>query len=85
MTKCVAEAWSSLHSHQSDIIIGTCRRLGISLPIEGSQDQQLSVKGIPSENLIIGDWQQELPVSYSRRGRRTVQEEEACEYIEPQQ
>lgn len=38
-------------------VIQTFRSLGLSLPIDGSGDNELSVKGIPPDLLQIGDWQ----------------------------
>lgn len=58
--KCIAEAWDILHRKHSLIIQSSFRRVGLSLPIDGSCDHALSVKNIPSDVLHIGDWAQDL-------------------------
>jgi hypothetical protein len=54
MTKWVAEAWEKLHKDHQDAIINTFRNVGLSLPIDGSQDHELSIRDLP--NIVVGDW-----------------------------
>lgn len=41
--------------HQ-ELVVQTFRKLGLTLPIDGSSDEELSVKGIDSSLVQIGDW-----------------------------
>ncbi|KAL0639302.1 hypothetical protein Q9L58_001763 [Maublancomyces gigas] len=59
MTKAVGEAWKRFSHEKVDIITSCFRRLRLSLAIDGSEDKELSVKGIPG--LEIGDWTRESP------------------------
>ena len=54
MTKWVAEAQEKLHKDHQDAIINTFRNVGLSLPTDGSQDHELSIRDLP--NIIVGDW-----------------------------
>lgn len=54
MTKWVAEAWEKVHKDHQDAIINTFRNVGLSLPTDGSQDHELSIRDLP--NIIVGDW-----------------------------
>jgi len=42
------------------VIQSSFRRVGLSLPIDGSCDHELSVKNMPFDVLQIGDWTQDL-------------------------
>lgn len=59
ITRCVANAWKQFHQCRQHNIIKTFQNLGLSLPIDGSQDHCLHIKDISAEDLIIGDWHQE--------------------------
>ena len=37
-------------------MVKTFRKLGLTLPVDGSSDRELSVKGIDPSLLEIGDW-----------------------------
>lgn len=60
ITTCVAEAWERFCTTRKELIVQTFRNLGLSLPIDGSCDDELKVKGIAVEDLQIGDWQRVL-------------------------
>lgn len=48
ITYWVAQVWRELHAEQSDIIIKTFRKLGLSLAVNGSENKELRVKDIPN-------------------------------------
>jgi len=39
------------------LIVSTFRKLGLTLPLDGSCDEELAVKGISSNLLKIGSWE----------------------------
>ncbi|KAG0123621.1 hypothetical protein HOY82DRAFT_543441 [Tuber indicum] len=57
-TEAVGRAWEEWHqSHaRQKIIIQSFRRTGISLPVDGSCDSELSIKGFAPGELTVGDW-----------------------------
>lgn len=56
MTWIVSETWEWLHCEKNQLIIKAFRQVGITLPIDGTQDSQLTIKGL--EDLEIGDWRE---------------------------
>jgi len=57
VTHAVGQAWEIFCEKNQESVIQTFRSLGLTLPIDGSCDNELSVKGIPPDLLPIGDWQ----------------------------
>ena len=57
-THCVGEAFNQFHSSKSHVIKNSFRKLGLSLPIDGSQDHELDIKGFTS--IDIGNWKEDL-------------------------
>lgn len=53
---CLASAWETFCTNKRELIISSFRKVGLALPIDGSCDEELSIKGIPPEELIVGDW-----------------------------
>ena len=64
MTKCVGEAWEIFNRDGQEVIIKSFRCLGISLPVDGSCDSELSIKVLETSVLSEGikQWAQ-LPVA----------------------
>jgi hypothetical protein len=58
MTRCVGEAWSTFCRERRAVVIKSFRQLGISLPIDGSSDGEISVKGLSTERLMaaLTEW-----------------------------
>ena len=52
--KLVGQAWRELHTKHASLIRQTFRKLGLSLAIDGSEDEELSIKDIP--NIQVADW-----------------------------
>ena len=50
----VGQAWRALHSQHTSTIRQTFRNLGLSLAVDGSEDEEIKVKDIPG--LEVGDW-----------------------------
>lgn len=57
-TQAVGQAWGEWHSSVASrkIVIKSIRDTGISLPVDGSCDHELNIKGFPLGELVIGDW-----------------------------
>ena len=58
MTHCVSKAFYDFHREKGDVIRRSFRKVGLTLPIDGSLDHELDIKGFMS--LEIGDWRQDL-------------------------
>jgi hypothetical protein len=52
MTHCVARAWEKFCNERQEVIVRSFRCLGISLPIDGSADAELSIKGLDTSRLM---------------------------------
>ena len=57
-THCVGNAFSQFHSTKANLIATSFRKVGLSLPIDGSLAQELDIKGFT--HLEIGDWRNDL-------------------------
>jgi len=59
MTHCVARAWEKFCNEHQEVIVWSFRCLGISLPIDGSADVELSIKGLDTSRLItaLENWE----------------------------
>jgi len=57
-TECVGEAFHQFHTERAEVIQRSFRKVGLSLPIDGSADNELDIKGLT--NLRIGDWRGDL-------------------------
>lgn len=57
-TEAVGKAWEEWHQSNArrKIVIQSFRDTGISLPVDGSCDRELKIKGFAPEELVIGDW-----------------------------
>lgn len=53
---CLADAWETFCTTKRELIVSSFRKVGLALPIDGSCDDELSIKGISSEDLRVGDW-----------------------------
>jgi hypothetical protein len=50
----VAQAQEDLYKYDSDLIRQTFTDLGLSLPTDGSQDNEIKIKDLPS--IQVGNW-----------------------------
>ncbi|RPA91146.1 DDE-domain-containing protein, partial [Choiromyces venosus 120613-1] len=53
-TNCVDDAWYQFCIEKKDIVESVFRKVGLSLPADGSNDKELDIKGF--EGIEIGDW-----------------------------
>ena len=56
VTQAVGEAWEKFSQTYQELVVITFGKLGLTLPINGSCDDELSIKGIDPLLLRIGDW-----------------------------
>ncbi|KAF8532818.1 hypothetical protein BDD12DRAFT_901616 [Trichophaea hybrida] len=57
----IGEAWKQFSYEKRDLIIHAFQKTGIALPVDGSMDSIISIRGFTAENLVvIGDWQKQL-------------------------
>ena len=56
MTHWIAQAFERVHVEHKDAIIACFKSVGLSLPVDGSEDHLLKVRDC--SNLTYGDWQQ---------------------------
>ena len=59
-TWCVGQAWAQFtgSARGKKIIQDSFRNVGLALPIDGSQDSELNIKGFTGAEMVIGDWSQ---------------------------
>lgn len=55
VTQAVGQAWEQFSDTHQELIVTTFRKLGLTPPIDGSYDSEISIKGIDSALLRIGD------------------------------
>lgn len=86
VTHVVANAWSAFTSEKDELIRKSFRDLGVTLPIDGSKDNQIRVKGF--ENINLGDWTEDLPLPlplYPEESHRSLPQEttshDALEFV----
>ena len=80
VTQAVGAAWEQFCEKHQGLVVQTFRKLGITLPIDGSSDGELSVKGIDSSLLEIGDWRREQNATSSEAdGLELLRNEETGE------
>jgi len=58
MTHCVAEAWTAFTQKKREVMIKSFRQLGLSLPLDGSSDGEISIKGLDTPILMdaLREW-----------------------------
>ena len=57
-THCVGKAFYEFHAERREVIQRSFRKVGLTLPIDGSLDHELDVKGFMG--LEVGDWRRDL-------------------------
>jgi len=55
LTKWVRQAWDDLHRYDSKVIRQAFRDVGLALLVDGSQDDKIKIKDLPS--IKVGNWQ----------------------------
>lgn len=60
VTHVVATAWKAFCEEKAELVQKAFREVGISLPLDGSCDHEIKIKGFPGLN--IGNYNEELPV-----------------------
>ncbi|KAG0126871.1 hypothetical protein HOY82DRAFT_542363 [Tuber indicum] len=61
VTHAVGQAWERFTETHQELVVTTFRKLGLTLPIDGSYDSELSIKGIDPSLLKIGNWEEGAP------------------------
>ncbi|KAG0133548.1 hypothetical protein HOY82DRAFT_536636 [Tuber indicum] len=54
VTRAVGEAWEQFSRERVEVVRRSFRIVGLSLPIDGSEDHELSIKGLANDSLIEG-------------------------------
>lgn len=85
-TNCVGDAWYQFSIEKHELLQRAFWKIGLSLPIDGSADDQLHIKGF--SNIEIGDWKQDLDcgslhmeLSHFADVDRTHDESEYIEFV----
>ena len=70
MTMCVGEAWEIFNREKRDVVIRSFRCLGIALPIDGSCDNEISIKELDTSVLAerLKKWERTPTVDSSSEG-----------------
>ena len=80
-TQCVGEAFNQFHTTKTNLISHSFHKTGLSLPIDGSLDSELDIKGFT--NLEIGDWREDF-VLLDERADVHDEDDELIEVVENQ-
>jgi len=62
--QCVGEAFDLFHTTKPNLISRSFHKTGLSLPINGSLDSELDIKGFT--NLEIGNWREDFVLADER-------------------
>jgi len=54
ITWAVGEAWETFSREKGEVVQNSFRVVGLSLPIDGSEDSKLSIKGLANDLLVEG-------------------------------
>jgi len=57
-TTCVGKVYNKFHEEKGDIIRSVFQKVGLSLPVDGSRDSELDIKGFMG--LEIGNWRNDI-------------------------
>ena len=57
-THCIGKAFYQFHTEKADLIRTSFRKVGLALPIDGTFDHELDIKGFT--DLEIGNWREDL-------------------------
>jgi len=81
MTKCVGEAWEIFNREKRDVVIRSFRCLGIALPIDGSCDNEISIKGLDTTVLAeeLKNWERTPTIDSSSEGTSDNPETDASD------
>jgi len=61
----VGEAWAHFQQEKKDLITKAFRDVGVTLPVDGSQDQDIHIKGF--DNIAVGDWDSDILLPAAHR------------------
>ena len=61
-THVVARAWSAFCQQKPYLIRKAFRDVGVTLPISGSCDDEIHIKGFTAAEVALGDWRSDLPI-----------------------
>jgi len=61
LTWAVGEAWECFSTERAEVVRRSFRTVGLSLPIHGSENHDISIKGLANQVLVEGlrDWERE--------------------------
>ena len=84
MTKCVGEAWEILNREKGNVVIRSFRCLGIALPIDGSCDNEISIKGLDTSLLAerLEKWEHTPTVDSTSEGTSDNPETDTSDEVE---
>jgi len=60
-THVVGRAWHAFCQHKQKLIMKAFRDVGVTLPIDGSRDNEIHIKGFTPAEVALGDWSSDLP------------------------
>lgn len=76
LTWAVGEAWERFSTERVEVVRRSSRTVGLSLPIDGSEDHEISIKGLANQVLVEGlrDWERG-----NEEGREIVSDSDSVE------
>ncbi|RPB05356.1 hypothetical protein L873DRAFT_1839909 [Choiromyces venosus 120613-1] len=58
VTHVVSEAWALFQQEKKELITKAFQDVGVTLPVDGSQDKDIHIKGF--NNITVGDWNSDI-------------------------
>ncbi|RPA90762.1 hypothetical protein L873DRAFT_1820600 [Choiromyces venosus 120613-1] len=70
-THVVSHAWKVFCQQKQSFIVKAFRDVGVMLPIDGSQDGDIEIKGFTTSEIDIGNWAEDLTISQSSQASQS--------------
>lgn len=84
-TICVGRVWEKFCIEKRDLVMRSFRNVGLALPVDGSCDQNLRIKGFTPKELKIGDWTTDYDITVGETHRALVEGDDdssAIDFVE---
>lgn len=81
-TICVGQAWEKFSVEKRSIVQKSFRNVGLTLPVDGSSDQELNIKGFTPQELDIGDWSTDFDTIVLEEHRVLGENDDDCSAID---
>jgi len=70
-THVVDRAWKASCQQKQGLFVKAFQDVGVTVPINGSQDGEIKIKGFTASEIDIGDWTQDLAIPQSSQASQS--------------